>query len=189
MIIILEGMSAVGKTTIQKELANILQKKHIKYRLVNEKEILPPDTFANPDPPKSIAFLTNFLHSCNDKNEVIICDRLHLSHIAITNASDKEMVKIEQELLKCDPLLVLLVIDKQVIKKRLEDSIQYRGPSWVEELTKRGKDRDSSIKWFIGTQKRLQDLYNQSCIPKMLFDTTDSNFSEIANQIVSHLHY
>lgn len=189
MLVILEGMSAVGKTTIQKELGNILQKKHIKYRLIGEKEILPPDTFANPDPQKSVAFLTDFLHSCNDKNEVIVCDRLHLSHLAITNASTEDMAKIEQELLKYNPLLVLLVINKQVVKKRLENSIQYRGPSWIEELTKRGQDRDSSIKWFIGTQKRLQDLYNQSCLPKVLFDTTDSNFPEIANQIITHLHY
>lgn len=186
MLIILEGMSTAGKTMVQKALAESLLKKKIKYRIVDQNEGLPPETFEHLNSEKSINFLIKFLkETCVDKNKVIICDRLHLSHIAITNATNEEMDKIENELIKYNPLLVLLTIDKLIIRERIENAISHRGEQWVKELARRGKDRESSIKWFIGTQERLLDLFDRSKLPKVSYDTTQLNFNEIADRIVN----
>jgi len=184
MLIILEGMSTSGKTMIQKALAVILKKRKIEYRIIDQNEGLPPETFAHLDSKKSMKFLLQFLaKNCNKKDEVIICDRFHLSHIAITNWSVEDMDKIETELLKYDPLVVQLSIDENRAKERLEGAVKHRGTQWVEELARRGKDRNSALDWFVGTQKKHIDLFNASKLPKVMFNTTNSNFQEIAEDI------
>lgn len=184
MIIILEGMSTVGKTMVQKALADILDEKKIKHQIIEQNEGLPPETFSHLNPKKSSEFLHKYLkENCQDSGVVYIFDRLHLSHFAITNGSDEYIKEIENELLKYNPLLVLLTVDEEQAKDRLEGAIEYRGDQWIENLALHGEDRDEQTKWHIGTQKKHIGQYSLSELSKIIFDTTDSNFQKIAEEI------
>lgn len=184
MLIILEGASTVGKTMVQKALANILSKKQIKYRIIDQNEGLPPETFSHLDPKKSREFLNGYLkENCQNPDTIYIFDRLHLSHFAITNGSTEDVEQIETELLKYNTLLVLLVIDEEKIKDRIEGAIKYRGDQWIENLALHGDTRDDQAKWHARTQKKHANQYEMNKLPKVIYNTTNSNFSEIAQQI------
>lgn len=184
MIIILEGMSTVGKTMVQNALAGILKEKNLAFKIIEQNEGLPPDTFEHLNPKKSLEFLHQYLKkTCQDQDKVYIFDRLHLSHFAITNGSEEDFSEIEKELLRCNPLLVLLIVDEENAKDRLEGAIKYRGGQWVEQLALRGDNLEAQAKWHMGTQKRHVGQFNTSKLPKVQMDATDSNFSSIAQEI------
>lgn len=184
MLIILEGMSTTGKTMVQNALADILTKKKIKYQIVDQNEGLPPETFVHRNPQKSLDFLMNYLkNNCAGKNTVYIFDRFHLSHFAITNGPTEYIVQIEQEILKYDPLLVLLTVDENKVKDRLEGAIQYRGDQWIENLALKGENRDEQAKWHLGTQRKHIQQFEISNLPKAEFNTTYSNFGKVAQNI------
>lgn len=186
MIIILEGMSTAGKTMIQKELSKILMDNNIENRMVDQNEGLPPEIFSHLDSKRSYDFLVNFIKEIANKDKIFVCDRLHLSHAAITNWEQSDLMKIEAELLKHNPLLIMLVIDEKHIKVRLEGAIQHRGDQWATEMDRRGRNDNSHIEWFTGTQNRILDLYNASKLPKVIFDTSGANFAEIAMKIFNN---
>lgn len=182
MIIILEGMSTAGKTMIQKELVDILEKNKVRYRVVMQNEGLPPETFIHYDSKKSLDFMLNFLQSIN-KEQVVILDRFQLSHIAITNGSVDDFKMVENELIKLDAILVLLTINEDKIKERILGAIEHRGERWSDEIARKGKTPEEIEAWFLGTQNKLKNLHEQSILPKETFDTSNSNFTEIAQII------
>lgn len=175
-------MSTAGKTMVQKSLAGILDKNRIKYRIVSQTEGLPPDTFQHYDPKKSVEFLHSFLDGIKrDHDKVIICDRLHISHIAITNA-DEHLADIEKQIRSHDPIIILLTVNEKIIDDRLQGAIKHRGQRWVDEMERKG-DRTESTSWFTNTQKRLLGLYGASELPKIMIDSSNSNFDGIADDI------
>jgi len=184
MIIILEGMSTVGKTMVQKSLDDILSKENIDHKTIDQNEGLPPETFEHLNPKKSLEFLHKYLkENCQNPSTVYIFDRLHLSHFAITNGSDEYMSEIEEELLKYDPLLVLLTVDEARVKERLISAIKYRGDRWVKELEKRETTGRTATDFHIGTQRKHVKQYEESKLPKIVFDVTNSDFQTVAEQI------
>lgn len=183
MIIILEGMSTSGKTTVQKELALLLDHTGINFQIIEQNFGLPKETYDDPNSNNSLQFLLKFLQNHCEHDKIIICDRLNLSHAAITDYSDEQFKLIDKELNNYDPLLVFLKINETEIPQRLREAVDHRGQQWVDELEKRGGTFEERAKWFMDTQRKVEGLFNQSGLPKIMFNTTDKDFKRIAEEI------
>lgn len=117
----------------------------------------------------------------------MVCDRFHFSHLAITNASAEDFQAMEEDILRHDPLLVLLEIPEDQVKERLLHARGHRSPYWEEELSQRGKTMDETVGWFTETQRNFQRLFENSRLPKMQLDTGKGNFAELARLIAEQI--
>lgn len=186
-LILLEGMSTSGKTTVLRKLSELLEKRKIKHKAFDELQTMSRDIFSHVNSRKSIDEMKTFLQKeCLPKDGLVICDRFHLSHMSITDGSISEFDEIEADLKKYDPVLIFLEISSDAIRDRLIKAKNHRGKQWEDELIKRGQTEDEAIKWFMGTQNNLLKLYNQSNLPKEIFNTTNHNYDAVANEIYTN---
>ncbi len=185
--IILEGMSASGKTTVMQLLADLLKANNIDCLGVDDHQIL-SRIFTYQNAYESQKELREFMtKEFTQLNRVVICDRFHISHLVITKATADEFREIEEEIKAYDPLIVFLTIPKDKMKERLLSAKEYRGKEWEDELLRRGSTEDEAIEWFKGTQHKLYALYEQSTLPKVEFDTGSVSFHEIAQRLLEDI--
>jgi thymidylate kinase len=174
-LLILEGMSTAGKTSLQKAIAKNLDQNHHEYNLVCE--TLSAGVIENPD----INVLGSLIDSFESgPNDLIIIDRLHVTFGAVANLSDDDFMMLEERLRKYDPVLVFLYLNEDVINERLRKAVNHRGEWWAQELTKYSDDPD----WFSRTQKKLFKYYELSGLVKVAYNTSSPNFEAMAKEII-----
>ena len=184
-IVLIEGMSTSGKTTVMQIVFRLLQEKDIPCKGFDELQTMSRDVFSHLDPKKSIIEMQLFLkREYSGKDTVLICDRFHISHLVITNGTLADFQKIEDCLKEYNPLVVFLEIPEEKVRERLLGAKAHRGQQWEDELSKRGANEEESIKWFLNTQHKLHALFLQSNLEKLVFNTGDNDFERIGLSIV-----
>lgn len=185
-LIILEGMSTSGKTTVMKLLSDTLNASGYHSRGFDELLTMDREIFSHLDTKKSLEEIRKFMEKeCTSRDAIVICDRFHLSHLAITNGSVEDLKEIEAAMKLHRPLLVFLEIPADRIQERLLSAKTHRGQQWSDELKIRGQTDTESLEWFAGTQNKLFNLYQQSSLSKVQFDTSKIKFQEIASELAN----
>ncbi len=186
-IIILEGISTSGKTSVKNELSKTLTKKDISFSVIGEDKTLMP-ILENTDKNTSIDFLKRVLaDTLTTKKSIIIFDRLFFTHIFRTNSGIKDFKEIENILLKYNTLLVLLTVEEDAIDQRIFEAMKYRDAKWKKFIKRKGTKKEI-IDYYKNQQKFLRKLINQSALPNLIEDSTDLNFKRISKNIFEKLN-
>jgi len=186
-LIIIEGTSTSGKTT----LANLLNEKidvlGRNAHLVEEDKTLMP-VLRSSDPFVHIDHINKIIASISkEKYDFVITDRLHLTSAAVCDMSKTDFEKIEDSLLKFDPVIIFLVIDSDRLGNRIFEAMKHRGPSWNEHVTAKGTRKDIAS-WYLETQEKLLSRLKSSRIKHLKYNATDSNYKKIADNILRELN-
>ena len=151
-LILLEGMSTSGKSRTMPLIVKLLGERGIECIGFEEAQTMSRQIFTHANPRKSIEEMKAFLDKeCADGARVVVCDRFHLSHMAITNGSSSDFSEIERDVIVHKPLLVFLEIPKEKVRERLLCTTAYRGQRHEDEMKKRGNTEEETVKWYFGT--------------------------------------
>jgi thymidylate kinase len=114
-VIILEGMTTSGKTSVKKCLEKFLTEKNISFSIVEEAETLMP-LLKDKSKESSIPFLKKLLRdTLQEKEEIVIFDRLLLSHLFRTKASINEFKEVIDILKPCSFIGVLQIEEDKIL--------------------------------------------------------------------------
>ncbi len=181
-IIILEGTSASGKTTLANKLANICAKKNLNCKLVDEGQTLMP-VLGKFEPEIFLDHLTKLVKDVfSEEYDVVIFDRLHLTAMAISNSTVEKYKELEKILLQHNPTIVFLKIDEKEIPERIANAAKHRDSAWRSHLATHGSKKEIN-QHYIGTQRKLLEHLESSSLPKIIFDSTEQNYDKIAEEI------
>lgn len=182
-IIILEGIATSGKTSVKNKLADAFVEKGINFSIIEEDETLMP-ILHNSDKQVSIDLLKIVIgNALKAEKEFIIFDRLFFTHIFRTKSSIEDFREIEN-LIKDQSFLVFLKIDEAKISERVMHARQHRDKSWNEYVSKKGSDEEI-YQYYINQQRHLLDTLKHTSLKYKIYDTTDMNFKNVANEILN----
>lgn len=185
-IIILEGTSTGGKTTLAKLISKKLGQLGKTVLVISEDQTLIP-ILQNKDPRKAVSHLLDVVKSSLSKDvDYLIFDRLHLTPIAITNSDIKTFSEIEELLLSHETMLVSINIAEDKLLDRVYKALEHRGPSWAAHVEGHGTKEDVK-KHYIVAQKKVISHFNQSSLRKISIDATNNNYEQISTQIIKQL--
>lgn len=186
MVLIFEGIASSGKTTLIDKLQQRL-KGYKSLVTLTERETLMP-LIQNTDPDIARDFLSVLTGRIKNKRaEIVLVDRLLLTHAFRTNSDLIYFSEVERTLRMMDARVIFLKIAAEQIGKRIERTGLYRGQSW------RFGNNSSKINkniYYMSQQQRLSVLANKLTLPVLAIDTTscewDSYVSAILLWIFSH---
>ena len=180
-IIILEGIAASGKTTIEKKLLETLPNS----KLISEAETL-MGFIDNRSQEIAIKHLNKLLDSFEtEKVENLLIDRFHFTHAFRTGSSLNDFSSIEQRLNSTGKaLLVLLTIDDNSIKARIEETIRYRRGGW-----KKGAKGtiDEKVAYYTKQQQKLLEYKKITQLTTVTIDTSAKDWESCVESIVNKL--
>lgn len=180
-IILFEGIASSGKTTLEKLLAN--EKKNSK--ILSEGETLMPiidnktEDVARTHLQKQIEAITNA------SEEYVIVDRFHLTHAFRTQSQLATFSEIESQLQEAGSvLLVLLTINPERIRERIEETIERRKDGW-----KKGAQGtiDEKVAYYQKQQEILKTLLSESHLPTMVMNTTKKEWEVYVREILEKI--
>lgn len=181
-IIQLEGIATSGKTSVKNKLADAFVEKGVNFSIIEEDETLMP-ILHNTDKQVSIDLLKKVIdNALKAKKDFIIFDRLFFTHIFRTKSSVEDFREIEN-LIKDQSFLVFLKIDEANIPERVAYARQHRDKSWDEYVSKKGSDEEI-YQYYINQQRLLLDLLKHTSLKYKIYDTTDMEFKNVANEIL-----
>ncbi len=180
-MIILEGIAGAGKTTVR----HLLLSQLVSSVAISENETLWP-LIDNRDPEIANRFLEALLPVFRRQSaENVIVDRLHLTHAFRTHTSLEPFAHFEHALQAiADPLLVLLTVDPEQIKQRLEETMLFRKDTWNKGAQGTIEER---VAYYQEQQTRLLQLRTESRLETLAINTTDKNWDRCAASIITHL--
>ncbi len=183
-IIIFEGISTSGKTSVIGELECVLRGRKINYKIIDESETLMP-IIDNTDKNVAISFLKEIISKyIFESIDLLIFDRLYFTHIFRTHATIADFSEVEDMLLTYKTHLYVMYIDDERIPERIEYSLNVRDRTWRSYVLKKGT-RDEIYEYYISQQKRLTELAKNSNIPSTVVNTSEMHFDTIAKNIAN----
>lgn len=183
-VIIFEGASTSGKTTLANLLTDKLKKSGQKVLLVEEIQTLIP-VLEILDVNKHLDHLAKVVKSISQKDfDFVVIDRFHLTSAALCDAPISKYEKIEEELLKYNPTIVFLKVEKSELGNRIFKALKHRGPYWKEHVASKGSDKQI-VAWFLETQKKLLNDLKKSKIKHEIIDTTSSKYEKITEKLLT----
>lgn len=184
-IIILEGIATSGKTTIQNRLVDFFIQNKFSYFLITESETLMP-ILDNINKQISIEFLKKVIeNTLKTKSDYIIFDRLFLTHIFRTNSTAEDFKDIIN-LIQDNSLTILLTIDEDKILDRINHARVHRHKQWNDYVSKKGSD-ENIYQYYRDQQRFLIHTITNSSLNHQIYNTSNSNFDSIANNIIDNL--
>lgn len=180
-MIIFEGIASSGKTTLER----MLQEKLEGSAIVSEGQTLMP-LIENKEPRKAVGHLTAVLDEMEKQpTTVFIVDRFHLTHAFRTNASLSFFDGIEERITKAfKPLIVLLQMNEDVIRERIEETALLRGSSWQKG---RQGSLEEKVEYYKNQQRILIELTKRSHLPVMIVNTTDKDWPRCIGEILTQV--
>jgi len=180
-IIILEGITSTGKTTIERLLAKAFPDS----KIITEGDTLMP-IIDNRDPEIAVNHLKQLLQRFREeKADCLIVDRFHFTHAFRTNSSLDVFSDVEAELQKArNVLVVLLTVHPDHIQERIEETILHRKDNWKKGAQGSIKEK---ARYYTEQQEILASLISLSRLPSMTIDTTSKTWDEYTNKIIDHL--
>ncbi|MCC7432974.1 hypothetical protein IT412_05640 [Candidatus Peregrinibacteria bacterium] len=181
--IILEGIATSGKTSVKNLLSKTLTEQNINFSIFEESQTLMP-VLNNSDKNTSLDFLKTVINQALSlQKDLIIFDRLFFSHIFRTKSTMSDYRDIEK-LFDHQCFLAFLKIDETEIPQRIAKARIHRGQEWDNYVGKKG-DIKQVNEYYIGQQKQLLDLVNQTTLTSKIYDTTTLDFEKIAQDILT----
>ena len=181
-ILILEGIATSGKTSVKNKLADAFVEKGINFSIIEEDETLMP-ILHNTDKQVGIDLLKKVIdNALKAEKDFIIFDRLFFTHIFRTNSTLEDFQEIE-DMLGGQSLLAFLKIDEAAIPERVKNARGHRGKEWDEYVSKKGSDEEI-YQYYINQQRLLLDLLKHTSLKYKIYDTTDIEFKNVANEIL-----
>lgn len=181
-VVIFEGIASSGKTTLEKMLLEELARRG-SVAIIREEETLMP-LFENRDPEKAVEHLWPFVDRIvSSPEDIVIVDRLFITHAFRTRSSLEIFRSLEDKLLAqrvC--LTILLTLEESAIRGRIEETIVHRAGRWSPGGN---GDFEERIQYYIGQQRTLQGLANDSHIPVVRLDTTDKDWPRLCKEILA----
>ena len=181
-MIIFEGIASSGKTTLER----MLQEKLEGSVIVSEGQTLMP-LIENKEPQKAVERLAAVLDEMEKyPTTVFVVDRFHLTHAFRTGAPLSFLSGIEERVIKTyKSLIVLLEMDEDVIRERIEETALLRGSSW--QKGKQGS-LEEKVEYYKNQQRILIELTKQSRLPSMTVNTTDKDWSRCISEILTKVN-
>lgn len=190
-ILIVEGIATSGKSSLIKELIDLLGENKI--RVYSESETHIP---IREDTEKlHIKFFRSLLKDAYESElGIIIFDRLHFTAAFRAKANINQYTEIEDLLLEHNTLVAYLKIEESAIKERVEFysknprvalSTEHDGESWGEHIKTRGQSFNEIAAYYIGQQRSQLERLKYSKLKNLIFDATNNDYKAIASQITS----
>ncbi|MEK7655641.1 MAG: hypothetical protein AAB386_03110 [Patescibacteria group bacterium] len=180
-ILILEGIASSGKTTLEKLLVARLNDSII----LSENYTLMP-IIDNRNIDIALAHLQKQIQTIVDSSaQNIIVDRFHLTHAFRTQSDLDAFSEIEDGLQKAgNVLIVLLTIDPERIRERVEETVLHRKDNW-----KKGAPGNIAGKaaYYAKQQEVLLSLLPISRLPSITINTSDKSWTDYADAIQKKL--
>ncbi|MDO8507911.1 MAG: hypothetical protein Q7S53_05110 [bacterium] len=188
-ILILEGIATSGKTTIINKLDKLLSEKKVSFSIIDEEQTLMP-ILKNRDKDANLSFIETLLMKVlKSKKDVLIFDRLYLTHIYRSVSSPKDFMPAAKLLMPYKPTFILLTVKEEKIMERIYKTAKVRECSWLEFVQQKGNDEEEVAEYYIDQQKKFVELINNIEFESVRFDTTDNNFDQISKEIyTNYLH-
>lgn len=181
--IILEGIATSGKSTIIGKIEQASKNKTL-LKVVPEEQTLMA-IVDNKDLAISIKYLNNLLPKVYDREyDLVIFDRLHLTHAFRTKSSIEDYASIEEQLMESSPELVFLEVQEHTIAERVKKASQHRDPLWKDYLATKGRDFNEIADYYINQQRKQLELLKRSKIPHKIFDTTSHDYVVVLEHIL-----
>jgi thymidylate kinase len=183
-ILILEGIATSGKSTITNIIKNQLP--GLMVSVASEKETHIPIMKQTKE--LHIAFFKDLIKQLSDENPaLIIFDRLYLTQAIRAGVSISEYSELENILSKYDTLTVFLKVDENHIADRVTKAAEHRDPTWREYINTKGSNSTEIANYYISQQREQIDLLSASNLPSMVCDTSNHEYEEITQKILTRL--
>jgi thymidylate kinase len=186
-ILIIEGIPTSGKSSIIKNISELLGKDRV--RVYGEPETHEPIM----DKPEvlHIDFSRSLLQDAVQSDaDFVIFDRFHITQAFRAKASLGEYSEIEDLLAKQKTLVVYLQVDESTIADRIRLTAELRDKDpdehfqWDEYFKTKGKTSEEIAKHYATQQRNQMELLKQSKLKSRIFNTTNHEYKAIANQII-----
>lgn len=177
---ILEGIATSGKTTLLKLLKDKLSSGYVVETFSEEITLMP--LVENKFPKIALSHLRKLVSKfLKSKAQFIITDRFHFTQIFRTGNHDKYFKDLERYLLKnFNILVVLLLVNENMIKKNITDSLKIR-KTWAKG--KKGTISEKTT-YYKDQQRKLKEIATQSELPVLKINTTDKNWNSYLSKIL-----
>ena len=180
--IIFEGIATSGKTSIERNLIELLEANGVSHLLVEEDKTLMPVLY-NHDVSEGLRLLTvSIAAAYAERRDVYIFDRLHLTHAFRTTSEVEKFKQIEDMLRAYNPVIVLLTIEESLIPERVRWALANRDADWVRHVRRRESD-EAIFAHYREQQRGLVRLLVTSSLPHEVIDTSDLDFRAVARRI------
>lgn len=126
--------------------------------------------------------LINITYKSSD--DIVIFDRLYLTHIFRTSGTIDDFMDIEEMLKQFSPINVYLKVDEKVIDDRVRLAAQHRRPEWKQYIKTKGSNYHEIADYYISQQRNQLKLLSESKIEYKIYDTTNHNYEEIVEDIL-----
>jgi thymidylate kinase len=182
-IVILEGIAASGKTSVKNELEKILIQKGLNYAFVDEEETLMP-LLHNTNSAVANDHIVNLLNKYLSLNKnILIFDRLYLTHIWRTGVSIESFIESTSLLLQNKTQICFLEIPNSKIRERITLAQSHRDERWNTYVNTKGNTQNEIVAYYANQQDELLELLKNVPVPHTNFDTGDMDFQKIAEKI------
>lgn len=181
--LLLEGMATSGKSTIIKQLGDELGT-NMSIKIVPETETL-MKIVENTDRSVSIAYLSELIKNVYSHDyDVIIFDRLYLTHIFRTHSSMADYKVIEDGIRQYTPETIFLEVDESAIAERVARASEHRDPEWKDYIYTKGETIEEIADYYIQQQHNQLTLLEQSTLPHTIFNTTNHDYAQIGARLI-----
>lgn len=201
--VIIEGISASGKSIIFKKLTNRdwYKEKQSKIQL---SEYLTERIVENIEPTvdKRVELLEGYVDilekvyfnfynsrfkntSSERVNPFFILERFHMTH-SVESSSFNAFKDIDNRLDNMNFKLILLIIDENAVKERLIDTFPRRPATWKNYCLSFG-GINGAVEKYVNMQRKLLDFSKETILPKLIIDTTKMEWDRYIEKIESFI--
>src|SRR3990167_2974898 len=119
-VVIIEGVTTAGKSTVFHNLKSYANEHKLNWVFVPESETIIP-IIDNVDQKKNNEHFKDLLsNTFNEKADLYVFDRLHLSSIFKTRASIKDLKEVETILFPLNTHIFMLYVPDQLLRERIK---------------------------------------------------------------------
>lgn len=188
-IVILEGVTTTGKTTIFNNLKRFSEENGLNWVFISEEQTIIPIIDSQDKEYINAHFLKLFKKYVSKKG-VYIFDRLHLSSFFKTQATIEDFRVIENKLLEFDTYIFMLHVCGNKLKERIIESMGYRNIGWSKYVLKKvGGKKIDVAKLYIKRQDEILKILKESALKNKVMDTYSQDFVTPTRQIIDELGF
>lgn len=184
--IILEGIATSGKSTIIKLLESAFPESQ-KVKIVPESETVMA-IVDNTSREVALAYLRSVIEDAyKTPSDIVIFDRLYLTHIFRVNGTMKDFASIEDLLTPHGPITVYLEVDEAAISERVKLASEHRDSSWKDYILTKGQSFSEIADYYINQQRNQKRLLSDSKIPFKICNTTSHDYESVVREILAEV--
>lgn len=184
-ILIFEGIATNGKSTIISNLSKGLSaSQNIVVASESETHLPIMDQRSELHKAFYLELINNYL---NIRPDVVIFDRLYITQAFRAGVGIEKYAQIETLLLSHSPLTIFLKVDEDKIAERVRKATEHRDSKWSQYINTRGKSIQEIAQYYTEQQQSQLQLLEQSSIPRVVFNTTNHDYSRVEKEIIALL--